>query len=197
MMPFLPLASTRFDQTDSLNPFIQRLQRQLESHVGPCAAFSFTHDDTKECTQEHPKPNPDLSDDVPTGLSAFAHGWIEYTCCRIVKENLAGIIAAVWLWLQVCTSAMNAEHANPAAMSLDLDYAKTIGIKAYSGGPLHNMKQYCPSDLDGGELTEWVVATFFPVSTPLVSRALFDCVRTYVHMYKSLYVCIFDMFVIC
>ena len=92
---------------------------------------------------------------------------------------------------------MNVANANPDVMALDLPYAAKKDITAYSGGPLHNMKHYCPADLDGGELTEWVVATFFPVCTPLVSRALFDCVRTYVHMYKSLYVCIFDMFVIC
>jgi len=124
---------------------------------GPCAGFSFAQEEQYRCTKNHPDFNPNMAQ----GLSFFAAEWIEYTCCNMVKEDLSGIIAAVWLWLQVCTSAMNT--ATPDDYPKDLTYATANNIAAYNGGPLHNMRKYCPSDLDGGELTEWVVATFFPV----------------------------------
>ena len=58
---------------------------------------------------------------------------------------------------------MTEVHAHPEIMLSDLAYADEKNIIEYGRGPLHNMKSYCPSDLDGGELTEWVVSTFFPV----------------------------------
>ena len=83
------------------------------------------------------------------GLSTFAHDWIEYSCCQILSEPMPGFVAAVWLWLQVCTTAMNS--ATPESYRLD------------ESGSLHDMKRYCPQDLDGGELSEWAVKSFFPV----------------------------------
>ena len=35
--------------------------------------------------------------------------------------------------------------------------------ESYTDMPLHDMKRYCPQDLDGGELSEWAVKSFFPV----------------------------------
>lgn len=101
------------------------------------------------------------------GLSVFAEKWIDYTCCNIVSKPMEGIIPNVWMWLQVCTKAMNTARADPNVYALDDEYQKTMwkddGKKAYFVGPLKVMKSYCPQDLDGGELTEWMVATFFPV----------------------------------
>ena len=78
------------------------------------------------------------------------------------------IIPSVWLWLQVCTNAMN--FAKDKSYILDKEFAKAGNVTSYQGGPLHNMRRYCPTDLDGGKLTEFVVATFFPV---------FMCVHAY------------------
>lgn len=54
-------------------------------------------------------------------------------------------------------------RATDDSYRLDDDYSKSSNISAYSGGPLRTMSKYCPSDLDGGQLSEWVVTTFFPV----------------------------------
>ena len=62
---------------------------------------------------------------------------------------------------------MNTARADPNVYALDDEYQKTMWKddekKAYFVGPLKVIKSYCPQDLDGGELTEWMVATFFPV----------------------------------
>jgi len=105
---------------------------------------------------------------INNGLSAFAHDWMEHTCCKIVKEPLAGVISSVWLWLQVCTKAMNTANSNPQEYNkrdkaFADDYVAKNGSLPYDVAPLHSMRQYCPQDLDGGELSEWVVASFFPV----------------------------------
>jgi len=101
------------------------------------------------------------------GLSVFAREWIDYTCCNIVSKPMEGIIPNVWMWLQVCTKAMNTARADSNVYVLDDEYKKTMWKdgekKSYFVGPLRVMKSYCPQDLDGGELTEWMVATFFPV----------------------------------
>merc|ERR1719409_1871552 len=62
---------------------------------------------------------------------------------------------------------MNTARADPNVYVLDDEYKKTMWKdgekKSYFVGPLKVMKSYCLQDLDGGELTEWMVATFFPV----------------------------------
>ena len=142
--------------------------------TGPCAAFPFVSSNKTKNTPDKCKAHPELNPDTITKpefyLSKFAHDWIDYTCCQIVTEPLNGIISSVWLWLQVCTKTMNTLQANSAKLLLqDAKFAETrdadILNKAqiYPDGPLKTMKRYCPQDLDGGELSEWVVTTFFPV----------------------------------
>ena len=73
---------------------------------------------------------------------------------------MPGFVAAVWLWLQVCTTALNT--ATPESYLLDKEF-NTQYDSSFTEGPLHEMKAHCPQDLDGGELSAWTVATFFPV----------------------------------
>lgn len=126
---------------------------------GPCASFNFAKIKNYQCP-EHPTLNPKTRENK-FFLSVFAHEWIDYTCCQIVTKPLNGIIASVWMWLQVCTQAMTSVQADSRLLPFDDQYA--LNNTSYEGAPLRDMKHYCPTDLDGGELTEWVVATFFPV----------------------------------
>ena len=52
--------------------------------------------------------------------------------------------------------------ATPQSYSLDMQFNRE-NDDFYASGPLHNMKKYCPQDLDGGGLSEWTVESFFPV----------------------------------
>jgi len=127
---------------------------------GPCAGFDFA--DQQTCG-EHPELNPSLDNDY--ALSIFARDWIEYTCCQITKEPMHGIISTVWLWLQVCNTAVTTALSNTQHLLDDNQYSQEemTGVP-YVTGPLKVMYYYCPQDLDShGHLSEWVVATFFPV----------------------------------
>lgn len=134
---------------------------------GPCTYFKFNDTDTCGDT---PGLNPlggkyQASD---TGLSEFAHDWMEHTCCKVLNEPLAGVISSVWLWLQVCTKAINTRNSAPVEYDRQDEkyadnYRNTVGALPYSESPLYSMQRYCPQDLEGGELSEWVVSSFFPV----------------------------------
>jgi len=132
--------------------------------AGPCSGFTYSGQKNPTCPTT-PALNADMR--TKTGLSVFARDWIDYTCCNIVSKPMDGIIPNVWMWLQVCTKAMNSARADPNVYVLDDEFKKTMWAKdakkSYFVGPLKVMKSYCPQDLDGGELTEWMVATFFPV----------------------------------
>ena len=133
---------------------------------GPCVYFK-----KQDTCGNAPGLNPVSGkyQDSKKGLPMFAHDWMEYTCCKILTEPLAGIISSVWLWSQVCTKAVIKANSDSEYTRYDLEYAAEKfpnGQDApYSKGPLQSMKQYCPQDLDGGDLSEWVVATFFPVNS--------------------------------
>ena len=107
-----------------------------------------------------PSLNPDMHN-KPDGLSAYAHDWMEYSCCKIVTEPLSGVFAAVWLWKQVCTKALSS--VTEESYRLDKEWKKKQNRTEYADGPLKNMVHFCPNDLEGGELNEWAVATFYPV----------------------------------
>lgn len=147
----------------------RRLSGSAED-AGPCAGFDFSDtDDSCAITDEngveklHPELNPSFADDT-YALSEFARDWIRFTCCKITKADMHGIIASVWLWLQVCTQAMTTARENPRLAFVDDVYAsQEMSGEPYTQGPLRVMYSYCPDDLDGGQLSEWVVATFFPV----------------------------------
>ena len=147
---------------------VQRLQGGQDI-AGPCSGFTYSKQ--QQAGQKFTCPTtPALNADMQAskaGLSVFAREWIDYTCCNIVSKPMEGIIPNVWMWLQVCTKAMNTARGDSNVYVLDDDYKKTMWKdgekKSYFVGPLRVMKSYCPQDLDGGELTEWMVATFFPV----------------------------------
>jgi len=143
------------EQPDKCNSQRRRLHNKVH---GPCTGFAYAEDKNPTCPSP-PDVNPNVQ--APNGLSIFARDWIDYTCCNIVSKEMREIIPSVWLWLQVCTNAMN--FANDKSYILDKEFEKTGNVTSYQGGPLHNMRRYCPTDLDGGKLTEFVVATFFPV----------------------------------
>jgi len=142
----------------------RRLQLAGQDIAGPCSGFTYSKEKNPKCPTT-PALNADMQ--TKSGLSVFARDWIDYTCCNIVSKPMEGIIPNVWMWLQVCTKAMNTARADPKVYALDDEYQKTMWKddekKSYFVGPLRVMKSYCPQDLDGGELTEWMVATFFPV----------------------------------
>ena len=73
---------------------------------------------------------------------------------------------------------MNTANSDPQKYEKDdkayaAEYIRTKKALPYNTGPLYSMQQYCPQDLDGGELSEWVVASFFPVSRVLSLGSLF------------------------
>ena len=168
---------------------MQRLSTHPDSGGhGPCASFNFVTEKNYKCPA-HPALNPDTRSNPRFFLSIFAHEWITYTCCQIVTEPLRGIIASVWMWLQVCTQAMTTIQVDPRLLSYDDLYARNNA--SYEGGPLKDMKHYCPTDLDGGELSEWVVTTFFPVCICLSEVGFCACVNgmhVYIHA-DLLYLC--------
>jgi len=141
------------------------VQRRLGGDTpGPCSGFSYAKEQNPTCPAV-PSLNADMQQNSP--LSVFAREWIDYTCCNIVTKDMNGIVPTIWLWLQVCTKAMNKARADENVYTTDEAYSKTMWganeAKPYGVGPLKIMKHYCPQDLDGGELTEWMVATFYPV----------------------------------
>lgn len=143
----------------------RRRLSQASQQGGPCLYFN----QTDKCG-DAPGLNPsgEKYKKTDNGLSVFAHEWMEHTCCKILNEPLAGVISSVWLWLQVCTKAMNTANSNPQKYKNDdeayaAEYIRTNKALPYNTGPLYSMQQYCPQDLNGGELSEWVVASFFPV----------------------------------
>jgi len=149
-------------------PHRRRLKTKTSAEViGPCTGFKNYGQGNNPTCPSTPSLNADMQT-TNTGLSIFARDWIDYTCCNIVSQKMDGIIPTIWLWLQVCTKAMNTARGHPSVYRQDDEFQKTMWDKdpsktAYWNGPLKTMKSYCPQDLDGGEMTEWMVATFFPV----------------------------------